>query len=143
MGHNAYDIAFSNQHIPFLIFAPGYTQQKTIAKLGLQSDVFPTVTSLVLPRFVNNTFGIDLLKDERPYIVFSADDKLACMNDSLLYIYRENGPSSLYKYLHEDVADHSAAMPEQTRIMQHIAFSWLQASEWLIDHRKTAVQGPL
>lgn len=139
MGNNAYDVVFSNHHIPFIIFAPGYTQSRTLTHLGTQSDVFPTVTSLLLPRFINNTFGINLLQQHHRYIVFSADDKLACMDDSLLYIYRTQAASGLYHYRQNDPTDYSAQMPEAAQAMQHAAFSWLQTSDWMLAHGKTAV----
>lgn len=132
MGHNAYDIVFSNHHIPFLIYAPGFTQGKSVAKLGLQSDVFPTVSSLLVPEFVNNTFGVNLLRESHPYIVFTADDKIACMDDSLLYIYRTGADGGLYQHRNGDTHDLSAQYPGKVKTMQHLAFSWLQTSEWMI-----------
>jgi phosphoglycerol transferase MdoB-like AlkP superfamily enzyme len=134
MGHNAYDVVFSNHRIPFLIFAPGYTSPMAVSKLGLQADVFPTVTSLVLPKYVNNTFGIDLRKNDRPYIVFSADDKLACMNDSLMYVYRLGAGPSLYKYADNNTTDFTSQLSAQASVMQKLAFAWLQTSEWMLAH---------
>jgi len=140
MGHNSYDIVFSNHHIPFLIFAPGFTKGKSIASLGLQTDVFPTVMSLVTPAYINNTFGINLLEERRTYIVFSADDKIACMNDSLLYVYRTNIPASLYKYRHNSTADYAAIQPQDVMTMKELSFAWLQTSEWMLAHSKTRLQ---
>jgi len=140
IGKNAYDIAFSYHHIPFLIFAPGFTKPQPFSALGLQSDVFPTVAGLLLPSLVNNTFGINLLQEKRPCIVFSADDKLACMNDSLLYVYRENAPASLYKYKKSDLFDYSRQLNNVSSEMKHMAFSWLQTSEWLLSHDRASVK---
>jgi len=139
IGPNAYDVAFSYHHIPFLVFAPGPngTQPRAIKTLGLQADVFPTVASQVIPDFINNTFGINLLQDKRPYIVFSSDDKLSCMNDSLLYIYREEADAGLYRYRNNDVKDISAQYPKLVDSMRHVAFAWLQTSQWMINNGKT------
>lgn len=142
LGYNAYDIAFSYHHIPFLIFAPGATKPETFLKAGLQTDVFPTVTSLVLPEYINNTFGIDLRKDQRPYLVFSADDKLACMNDSLLYIYRNYGDPGLYRYQNNNTHNFMSQFPAVADTMQKIAFSWLQTSEWMLLKGKTGLGPP-
>ena len=139
MGYNAYDIAFSYHHIPFVIFAPGATGPREFKEQGLQTDVFPTVTSLVLPEFINNTFGINLRKDVRPFVVFSADDKLACLNDSLLYIYRNNADPGLYRFLENDTKNIIDAFPQIADSMQKIAFSWLQTSEWMLLNGKTSL----
>ena len=137
LGYNAYDIAFSYHHIPFMIYAPGGTEPLALKMSGLQTDVFPTVTSLVLSKYVNNTFGINLRKEERPYRVFSADDKLACLNDSLMYIFRNNADPGLYRFLENDTKNIIQEFPEKADSMQKIAFSWLQTSEWMLRNGKT------
>jgi len=138
-GNNVYDVAFSYHHIPFLIFAPGATGPKAFPQLGLQTDVFPTVTSLVVPRYINNTFGINLRKEARPYAVFSADDKLACMNDSLIYIWRTQSDPGLYHYPDNNTDNWISRYPQLADSMQQIAFSWLQTSEWMLQHGKTKI----
>lgn len=137
VGQNAYDIAFSYHHIPFLIYAPGATPAAAFPQLGLQTDVFATVTSLVLPRFVNNTFSVNLRKTIRPYAVFSADTKLACLNDSLLYIWRTEADPGLYFYQGNHTENEIARYPALADSMQKIAFSWLQTSEWMLQNNKT------
>ncbi|XZF15574.1 LTA synthase family protein [Chitinophagaceae bacterium MMS25-I14] len=141
-GDNAYDVAFSYHHVPFLVFAPGPggTTPHAYKQLGLQSDVFPTVASRLTEQFVNNTFGIDLLTQKHDYIVFSSDDKLTCMNDSLMYVYREEASPSLYKYRHNDLTDYSSKYQKDAAHMQQIAFSWLQTSQWMIKNRKAEVK---
>jgi arylsulfatase A-like enzyme len=138
-GGNAYDIVFSYHHIPLMIYAPGGTESKTFKQLALQTDVFPTVTSLLLDQYINNTLGIDLLSEHHPYLVFSADDKLACMNDSLLYVHRENGQPSLYKYRHNDIHDYIHEIAGLPGTMQQVAFSWLQTSQWMLQQQKTGL----
>lgn len=137
LGANAYDVAFSYHHIPFLIFAPGATRPEAFPQPGLQTDVFATVASLVLPRFINNTFSINLRKTSRPYAVFSADDKLACLNDSLLYIWRMQSDPGLYYYPENQTENRLSLNPQLADSMQKIAFSWLQTSEWMLQQGKT------
>ncbi|MBS1588349.1 MAG: LTA synthase family protein [Bacteroidetes bacterium] len=136
-GKNTYEIAFSSHHIPFIIFAPGITAPKSFSKLALQTDIFPTVTSLLVDSFVNNTFGINLLKEKHNQIVFSSDDKLACMNDSLLYIFNTNGGEKLYRYRKNDLNDYGTTFPQIKNQMYQTASSWVQTSQWLLMHNKT------
>jgi phosphoglycerol transferase MdoB-like AlkP superfamily enzyme len=138
IGSNIYDISLPYHHIPFMIYTPGI-EPKIFDKLGTQVDVPATLTSLLGISFVNNTFGIDLLNDERQAVVFSSDNTLACMNDSLLYIYNRELPDRLYYYRKKDVKDYSQAYPEIAEQLKKNAFSWLQTSQWMIENRKTRI----
>lgn len=139
MGISAYDIAFSYHHTPFLIFAPGATTPRVYKQQGLQTDVFATVVSLVLPRFLNNTFSIDLRTQSRPYSVFSADDKLVCLNDSLLYIWRMQSDPGVYHYRDNNSENRITSYPHMATLLQRVAFSWLQTSEWLLRHKRAGL----
>lgn len=132
-----YDIMLSFHHTPFIIYAPACTSPYTTSVLGLQSDVFPTVMARMGIPFVNNTFGIDLLTQQHEYIVFSSDDKLAAMNDSLLYIYRTTMPDGLYRYRDNSVTDDKALYPLEYEYLKTKAFSWLQTSQWMLENYKT------
>jgi phosphoglycerol transferase MdoB-like AlkP superfamily enzyme len=138
LGHNSYDLAFSYQHIPLVVYAPDYTIAKAYNQLGLQTDVAATIMGLVGRPYINNTFSTDLVHERKPYAIFSADDRLACMNDSLLYIYRD-GPEakpSLYRYRDDDITDYYATDSATALPMRHAAFAWLQTSQWMIEHKK-------
>ncbi len=140
LGTNRYDVSFSLQHIPLVLFAPGYTGPRSFAGLGMQTDVPATVADLVLKQpYLNLTLSTSLLREQKPYAVFSCDNRLACMSDSLLYIYRggQEAPG-LYRYRNEDEhnfysADSPAALP-----MRRAAFAWLQASQWVIGRGQAA-----
>jgi len=134
-----YDIMLSFHHTPFIIYAPGCTTPFESPHLGLQSDVFPTVMARMGIPFINNTFGIDLLTEQHEYIVFSSNDKLAAMNDSLLYIYRTTMPDGLYRYREESVSNDKELYPLQYEYLQTKAFSRLQASQWMLENNKTAL----
>ncbi len=134
MGHNAYDVSFSYQHIPLVLFTPGYTAPKAFPVLGLQTDVPATVAGLVCRRpYLNNTLSTNLLQaQQKPYAIFSSDTRLACMSDSLLYIYRMEATQSLYRYRTEDLHDFYQEDSNTAWTMRRAAFAWLQASQWLL-----------
>lgn len=137
-GHNSYDVVFSYHHIPLVMYAPGYTSPKAFAQPGLQTDVAATIMGLVGSKpYINNTFSIDMLKNQHQYLVFSADDKLACMSDSLLYVYRAGTAApSLYRYRNEDLRDYYASDSGAALPMRQAAFAWLQTSQWMIEQGK-------
>lgn len=131
-----YEAPFTFHHIPFLIYVPGMKTGIPQQQLTVQTDLFPTVMGLVGRDYVNNTFGIDVLKERHKAIVFSGDDMLYCMNDSLLYIHHADGRSAgLYKYRSSgDVKDYSKVLPEQKRMLEQCAFARLQCSQWMVRH---------
>ncbi|RYZ46794.1 MAG: alkaline phosphatase family protein, partial [Sphingobacteriales bacterium] len=142
MGTNRYDVAFSYQHIPLVIFAPGFTAARSFDKLGLQTDIPATVSGLVLSApYINLTFSTDLLQQQKEYAIFSCDNRLVCMSDSLMYVYRTGSElPGLYRYRNSDEQnyyekDSSLALP-----MREAAFSWLQASQWVLANKKAATR---
>jgi glucan phosphoethanolaminetransferase (alkaline phosphatase superfamily) len=138
MGRSAYDISLTYHHIPFMIYVPGL-QPEEIATLGVQADVTPTLASLLGIGCVNNTLGIDLLHDTRRHAVFSSDHTLACLSDSLLFLYSRDLPDRLYRYRENDPTNYSDALPAVSDEMKTTAFSWLQTSQWMIERRKTSL----
>ncbi len=62
-----YDIALNYHHTPLIIYAPKLIPQKQlVSKIGGQIDFFPSIMGLIKQPYINNTLGIDLLKEERP-----------------------------------------------------------------------------
>ncbi len=138
VGSNVYDMPLTYNHIPFIIYAPEIIKEaKSIENFGGQIDVYPTVMGLLGITYINNTAGIDLLKEKRPYMYFSADDKIGCVSDSLFYIYRTNGSESFYKYKNQDTKNYLSDYKNTVKEMKDYSFSNLQASQWMINNKKT------
>jgi phosphoglycerol transferase MdoB-like AlkP superfamily enzyme len=138
IGRSVYDISLTYHHIPFMIYIPGRPPEE-ITTLGVQADVTPTLASLLGISCINNTFGIDLLHDARRYAVFSSDYTLACLSDSLLFLYNKDFPDKLYRYREKDAASYRDTFPALSDEMKAVAFSWLQTSQWMIENRKTSL----
>lgn len=82
-----YDIPLSLTHIPLIIYSPLFENEaKTVSNWGGQIDVYATLMGLMHKEPAYNTFGINLLKDKRPYIYFTSDDKLGCLGNDYYYI---------------------------------------------------------
>lgn len=135
--NDRYEMPFSYHHIPFFIFDPRQQRGEYCKKLGLQSDVYPTLMGLLSPQFVNRTAGIDLLHERHRHIVCSSDDVLSCMNDSLLYVWKpQSAHSALYRF-REQGANCIGQMPQQAALMKLTALSWLQWSlDWVAPGRQ-------
>jgi phosphoglycerol transferase MdoB-like AlkP superfamily enzyme len=136
-----YDMPLSYVHTPLIFYAPKLLgEPKEFKMLGNQVDIFPTVMGILQLPYVNNTFGIDLFKEKRPYSFAYADDKYAVLDAQYLYVLRENGVASLYHYPDGDMKNYLEAMPEKAVDMQRYGESVFQAAQWLRKNGKTGVQ---
>lgn len=138
-----YDLSLSYNHIPIIIHAPeilGAPQKLT--QLTGQIDVFPMLMDILNMNYTNNTLGLNALKQHRPYMYFSADDKIGCINEEWLYVYRYEGRESLYHFKDDQQAEDLASLyPEQVKAMKSYALSQTQTSEWMFVQNKTALTG--
>ncbi len=133
-----YDLPLSFHHTPMILFAPGILgAPRTLDALAGQIDLGPTLLGLLNVSWVNNTMGIDLLRERRPAIYFTADDRIGCLDGEWLWIWRRNGRETLHRYRRGDTTDLLAAQPAVARGLEDYAVSMLQATQWLVDRGMT------
>ena len=139
MGESKYDIPLSYHHIPFLVYSADTSliHPRHETAFGGQIDIFPTLMDILHRSFVNNTPGIDLLKEQRPYAFFSSDDRIGCIDDSNFYVYNLNGSSYLYNYRQKDASNKLDQFQGRADTMKNYAFSIMQFSKWMMDHKLT------
>ncbi len=138
VGSNVYEMPVSYNHTPMIVYAPKLLKETgVILNPGGQIDVFPTIMGLLGYPYVNNTAGIDLLNETRPFMYFSADDKIGCINGNYFYVYRTDGKESLYKYKNQDTHNYLTQYKTIADSMKTYSFSMLQTSQWMISNRKT------
>jgi phosphoglycerol transferase MdoB-like AlkP superfamily enzyme len=134
---STYDMPLSFHHTPFIIYSPSFiTEAKVFDKIGGQIDVFPTVMGLLNIPYINNTLGIDLLREERPFIFFCSDDKMGCLNDSHFLVIRGWKNESLYCYKNGNTRDYINIKKKLRKRMRKYLFTMLQVTAWMIKHRK-------
>lgn len=140
VGNNVYDMPLSYHHSPFLIHSPdtAVIQPRSFGAVGGQIDVFPTLMGLMGFSYVNNTFGIDLLRESRPYITFSADDKIGCLDSSRFFVWRQQGEETLYDYVQQNPANLALSEKEKAAAMKSYAFSLVQCAKWMSEQEMTA-----
>lgn len=141
IGSNQFEMPLSYHHIPLIIY-DGQREQKPCKfnQMGGQIDVFPTIMGLLNESYTNTTLGIDLLKEKRPYIYFSADDKIGCMDHNYFYIYHTDGREELYNMNNSGKENYLKQNSETAQKMKNYAFSMLQTSQWLILQHKTGIK---
>lgn len=135
---NVYDMPLSYNHIPLIIYAPGILREKrVISNPGGQIDIYPTVCGLLNMTYINNTPGQDLLREKRPYMFFSADNKIGVIDSSDYYIWYTDGRENLYNFRTSSTTDQLPVKKAKADSMRTYAQSMLQASQWLIANKRT------
>lgn len=129
-----YDMPLSLNQIPCIIYNPKVVRPKSVKGFGGQIDIFPTLMGLMNKTYVNTTMGIDLLKEDRPYAYFNGDDKFGVINDSLYYVYRDNGVESVYKYKEKDLVNYITEFSKEAEEMKVYASSFLETYQWILDY---------
>lgn len=126
-------------------YCPSHIKPSTSDQLALQIDLAPTLLSLLTPQYHNNTLGVDLFRQQRPYAFFSADDRIGVLDGEYFYLYRANEKhASLYHYQDNDPTDYlSTNSPRHDELLQRAdsmkryAFSMIQYSQYLLQQNKT------
>jgi phosphoglycerol transferase MdoB-like AlkP superfamily enzyme len=130
---NTYEIMLAYNHVPLLFYGPDIIKDpKTINCMAGQIDIFPTIMGVLKQPYANNTLGIDLLSEARPYIFFNADDKYGVIDQDWLLIGKPDGSKKLYKYQNKDIHNYAAEEHVRADKMNDYAKSNLQVSQDLI-----------
>ena len=99
-------------------------------------DICPTLLGLMNISYTNNTMGIDLLKEKRPYIYFTADDKIGCIDKEFYFIHRNSGIETLFRYENLKTDNLMEEYQNKADSMKSYAYSMLQVSQWIIEKEK-------
>lgn len=135
--HHTYDMPLTFHRSPLIIFAPGLNlTPKSYDCMAGQIDIFPTIMGLMNLPYTNNTMGIDLLNGKRPFIYFTADDKIGCIDKELYFIHRRDSVESLYHY--QDLQEDNLIQGFKAKAdsMRTYAFSMLQTTQWIVEKEK-------
>ncbi|GHU62135.1 hypothetical protein FACS1894123_02560 [Bacteroidia bacterium] len=127
-----YDVSLAYHHIPLFIFDPGNEEGKIIENVGCQLDIFPTIMGMLGLQYRNNTFGIDLLHENRPYAFFSSDNSYECIDREWYYVHRNDRRESLYQLTDKEGTDRITTYPAIADSMRQYVESMIQAAQYLI-----------
>jgi len=139
IGSQAYEMPLSYNHIPFIIYSPAFEDApQRFEQLGGQIDVFPTLMGLLNRSYQNNTFGIDLFKEKRPYMYFTSDNALGCINEEYFYIYNPNTKmDGLYSYRNDNTSNFEDENATLADSMKTYAASMMITADYLVKNKLT------
>ncbi len=127
-----YDFPLCLTHSPLIIYSPKFEKDaKIIDDPAGQIDIFSTVMGLLNFSYVNNSLGVNLLKEKRKYIFFSADDKIGCLSNEF-YLILSNDKEYLYKYKNNDLTNYINNFKTTADSMKNYAINMLVGSDYLL-----------
>lgn len=129
------EIPQSYNHIPLMIYGKGI-QPKIKDQFGGQIDVAPTLLGLLNISYIQNNFGIDLLKEQRPCMFYTADNLIAARDTTHLYIYSPDNQQE-FRYEQAENELHFAESSQAFEQLKRYCFSMLQSTEYLVKEHKT------
>jgi phosphoglycerol transferase MdoB-like AlkP superfamily enzyme len=136
-----YDIPMDYHHTPLIIYAPGILKEaRTFDCIGGQIDVFPTIMGILKQSYINNTLGIDLLSDTRPYIFINHEDKFGVIDQEYLLIMKNDNGKALYRYRNNDKKDYQNEQQQLLHEMEEYTISNLQVFQLLMQSEKRYIE---
>lgn len=133
MGHT-YEMPLSYNHVPFIIHQPKLFKADTISSPCYQPDIPATVMGIIGANYANKTFGINILKEQHPYVVFSADDKIGCVDNQGYYYYKtlSNGEQYLRKYKNLDPINYKILLKQKADSMEKNMMQIYESANYFI-----------
>lgn len=125
----------SYNHVPLMIYGAGLAPQERAGFCG-QVDVAPTLLGLLGIPYVQNNFGVDLLREQRPCMFYTADNTVAARDSTCLYVYNPDAGRD-FCYRTGSGKPVPAEMDGHFRNLKNYCFSMLQATETLVQQGKT------
>jgi len=143
VGNQPYEMPLSYNHIPLILYSPVLKDApRRLSQLGGQVDVFPTVMGLLNRPYVNNTLGVDLLNDkERPYMFFSSDDALGCIDKDFFYTYNFKAKiENLYQYTEKKPELPVSHYKAKVDSMKMYSAAMFQVTDYMLKRKITQVR---
>ena len=141
---SSYEIPLSYHHSPFIIYSPSLIKKaKQIEKMAVQEDVFPTLMNFLNLPYTNNTLGINLFSESRPYAFFCKDYLVGCLDEKHFLIVRKFGGESLHDYTNgnpENILEKNPKYSELADSMKTYTYSMFQTAVWLLENKKLGAQ---
>lgn len=141
--NNDYDISLAYHHVPIIIYDPKNENPRVENRLAGQIDIFPTIMGMLGYQYVNNTFGVDLMKVNREYIFFSSDDAYCCVDSACYYVCRNDGAESLYNYRDGNGENHILDNQQKANEMKDYARSMIQAAQVVVKQKQAVTRKAL
>ncbi len=137
MGHT-YEMSLAHNHVPLVIHHPKTIVPGVNKNLGYQPDITATIMGLLNRNYTNTTFGINLMEEGHTLVMFTADDKIGCINNQGFYYYHllSTNTERLWEYEQLDKTERINTYKSMADSMKYAANAILQTAKYLVrkDH---------
>ena len=139
VGTQTYEMPLSYNRVPLIIYSPAFTDApKRFSQFGGQVDVFPTLMGLLNQSYENNTFGIDLFKEQRPYMFFSSDDAIGCIDSTYFFTHNfKSEMEGLFDYRNNSTENLLPQLAAKADSMRTFSASMLQTANYMFKNGLT------
>ena len=143
------DLTLAIHHIPLILYAPALLPPRRVSTVGSQTDILPTVLSLLGQSFWTQTLGHDLL-DPRfaadsaafTFTTFRRPPRTGLLQGDRYLNVETDGRSALYDVNVKAPVDLSAGEPAKARHMTALARAYLVWSHYLLSHNPPIQEQP-
>ncbi len=106
--NDVYDMPITYHHIPLIVHCPKHLAPAVNHHLGYQPDLIKTIASVLQVRYPNFSFGVNIFEENRPFVFFSADDKIGYVttDDFFFYHLLNSNQKKAVKYNSMSPEDH-------------------------------------
>ncbi len=133
-----YPLSLNYHHSPLLFHTPPNIHlPETRHDLGSQIDVFPTIMGLLRLPYINETMGMDLLRERRPYALLNGDDKVAAIDREWLFVLKGQD-RWLFRHPTKNPVNYLDSFPVRAKEMETYLRAHLQVYQDLLIHDNTA-----
>jgi phosphoglycerol transferase MdoB-like AlkP superfamily enzyme len=134
-----YDMPVEYNHIPLIMYSRLFEDApKRFDCLCGQIDVFPTLLGIMNAPYTNNSLGIDVFKEQRPYMFFVNDNRLGCIDRNYFYVYNLSAKADILYDLHETTPENIIRKEPQTaQAMKSYSMSMMIVADDLIKNKQT------
>lgn len=134
-----YKTPLTYNHTPLIYFYKGIEHQ-IVDKIASQLDVYPTLMGLLKINYTNNSFGINLLHENRQYTIFNHDKEYGIIDKEFLLIVNRNETIGLYKYPKKDKTNYKNEYPKIVKKMETYFKSQIQTYQYMLTNNLQFVE---
>ena len=125
----------SYNHIPLIIYGNDIQAEERMDFAG-QIDIAPTILGMLNLSHIQNNFGIDLTREQRPCMFYTADNTIAARDNHYLYVYNPDANQEFCYTLKDGQPIASEFSPTHAKLKAY-CFPMLQSTEYLVQHQQT------
>lgn len=132
-----YSLPLSYHHSPMIFYCPSDFHPQLNENISLQIDLYPTLAGLLNFNYINNSFGVDLLKHKRPFAFFSGDEQIGILNEQYYLISDPHKGDFLFEYKNHNLNNLVNFKKDLVNEMKNYGFSMFQTTKFLVENNQT------